>query len=179
MTIGNVTTVRWLNTAVTICRIYLSFHRLNTKDTKNLNLIIVFIVAYYFPMYFYIKVRTQLCCDEYQNSSDLCLPLILQCLLFIFPHLARNSCFIFHNLVSSIRAQSLISSQFLSISCLWLWSRIISQLLPCTTLFSAPLSLLLSQAVSPPSLLYSSPVTQLSSLDKIRPLSPVKYLILD
>ena len=56
MTIGNVTTVRWLNTAVTLCRIYLSVHGLNARDTKNLNLIIVFIVAYYFPMYFYIKV---------------------------------------------------------------------------------------------------------------------------
>ena len=59
MTIGNVTTVRWLNTAVTLCRIYLSVHGLNAKDTKNLNLIIVFIVAYYFPMYFYIKVSSK------------------------------------------------------------------------------------------------------------------------
>ena len=59
MTIGNVTTVRWLNTAVTLCRIYLSVHGLNARDTKNLNLIIVFIVAYYFPMYFYIKVSSK------------------------------------------------------------------------------------------------------------------------
>ena len=56
MTIGNVTTVRWLNTAVTICRIYLSDHGLDESDVATLQLIILFIVTYYFPMFFFIKV---------------------------------------------------------------------------------------------------------------------------
>ena len=57
MTIGNVTTVRWLNTAVTLCRIYLSKHGLRGMDAKNLKTIIEFIIGYYFPLYFFIKVR--------------------------------------------------------------------------------------------------------------------------
>ena len=57
MTIGNVTTVRWLNTAVTLCRIYLSRHGLRGNDAKNLNTIIQFIIGYYFPLYFFIIVR--------------------------------------------------------------------------------------------------------------------------
>ena len=56
MTIGNVTTVRWLNTGVTLCRIYLSEHGLDQTDEESLDLIITFIITYYFPMYFYIKV---------------------------------------------------------------------------------------------------------------------------
>ena len=56
MTIGNVTTVRWLNTAVTLARIYLSVHGLDDDDTATLEAIILFIVTYYFPMYFFIKV---------------------------------------------------------------------------------------------------------------------------
>ena len=60
MTIGNVTTVRWLNTAVTLARIYLSVHGLNEDDTATLELIILFIVTYYFPMYFYIKVGSHM-----------------------------------------------------------------------------------------------------------------------
>ena len=56
MTIGNVTTVRWLNTGVTLCRIYLSVHGLEDEDVASLEVIILFIVSYYFPMYFYIKV---------------------------------------------------------------------------------------------------------------------------
>ena len=60
MTIGNVTTVRWLNTAVTLSRIYLSVHGLNEDDTATLELIILFIVTYYFPMYFFIKVGSHM-----------------------------------------------------------------------------------------------------------------------
>ena len=60
MTIGNVTTVRWLNTAVTLARIYLSVHGLNEDDTATLELIILFVVTYYFPMYFYIKVGSHM-----------------------------------------------------------------------------------------------------------------------
>ena len=56
MTIGNVTTVRWLNTAVTLCRIYLSDHGLEDDDVATLEVIILFIITYYFPMYFFIKV---------------------------------------------------------------------------------------------------------------------------
>ena len=56
MTIGNVTTVRWLNTAVTLARIYLSVHELDDDDAATLEAIILFLVTYYFPMYFYIKV---------------------------------------------------------------------------------------------------------------------------
>ena len=57
MTIGNVTTVRWLNTAVTLCRVYISEHGLDESGVEDLNLLMEFIVGYYFPMYFYIKVQ--------------------------------------------------------------------------------------------------------------------------
>ena len=60
MTIGNVTTVRWLNTAVTLARIYLSVHGLDDDDAATLELIILFIVTYYFPMYFFIKVGSHM-----------------------------------------------------------------------------------------------------------------------
>ena len=60
MTIGNVTTVRWLNTAVTLARIYLSVHGLDDDDTATLEAIILFIVTYYFPMYFFIKVGSHM-----------------------------------------------------------------------------------------------------------------------
>ena len=56
MTIGNVTTARWLNTAVTLCRVYLSRHGLIGENARNLGLIINFIVSYYFPNYYFIKV---------------------------------------------------------------------------------------------------------------------------
>ena len=46
MTIENVTTVRWLNKAVTLCRIYLSRLWLKGKDAKNLNTLIGFIIGY-------------------------------------------------------------------------------------------------------------------------------------
>ena len=60
MTIGNVTTVRWLNTAVTLARIYLSVHGLNDDDAATLEAIILFIVTYYFSMYFFIKVGSHM-----------------------------------------------------------------------------------------------------------------------
>ena len=87
MTIGNVTTVRWLNTAVTLCRIYLSVHGLNARDTKNLNLIIVFIVAYYFPMYFYIKVSIKGSiqkCNKFDNLNNKKTALTLNLTIYFF-----------------------------------------------------------------------------------------------
>ena len=102
MTIGNVTTVRWLNTAVTICRIYLSVHGLNARDTKNLNLIIVFIVAYYFPMYFYIKVSTQHSPDPelHPELDNLRFPHLRQ-LLITSPVLSNTMfCYLITNLIN-------------------------------------------------------------------------------
>ena len=60
MAIGKISHARWLTTANRFLRLWVSKHNFKGKDLKNLEMIVEFIVAVYYPMWFEAKIKHHL-----------------------------------------------------------------------------------------------------------------------
>lgn len=57
LAIGKMSHARWLNTANRLMRLWVSKHMFKGKDLKNLEMIVEFIIAVYYPMWFDAKIK--------------------------------------------------------------------------------------------------------------------------
>ena len=60
LAIGKISHARWLTTANRFLRLWVSKHNFKGKDLKNLEMIVEFIVAVYYPMWFEAKIKHHL-----------------------------------------------------------------------------------------------------------------------
>lgn len=98
--IGPVSHSRWLTTANRLCRIWVSKHGLRGKALKNLQSIVEFVVAVYFPCWFKIKVnhswiegprhilyQLRQIRSQQQTVKDIVLPVVQRSAWYAFPEL--------------------------------------------------------------------------------------------